>query len=213
MTLIDLDSACPKPRPSVASDDTLINTIAAGRIPTQRDRLIALLVAWRADINEGLDVTDDYRVYRNQDRQLAADPAKAMLADILATLNRHQLAASDVALEAVQEAVMRHLGVPHVNRSVWVDADTWRDPDCIECGGEGAPCCDPPDGPPPAKPDGNDVPDRFNAAAHALTQRQFYSGAAYLRDLADITRVWPADVLAAVASALSRPTATDGVAR
>lgn len=36
-----------------------------------------------------------------------------------------------------------------MNRSEWVDADTWRDPDCIECGGDGAPCCEPPDGPPP----------------------------------------------------------------
>lgn len=36
------------------------------------------------------------------------------------------------------------------NRSEWIDACTWRDPDCIECGGEGAPCCDPPDSPPPA---------------------------------------------------------------
>ncbi len=44
-----------------------------------------------------------------------------------------------------------------VNRSVWVDADTWRDPDCIECGGEGAPCCDPPDAPLPAVPDGEDA--------------------------------------------------------
>lgn len=36
-----------------------------------------------------------------------------------------------------------------VNRSEWLPDDTWRDPDCIECGGEGAPCCEPPDGPPP----------------------------------------------------------------
>jgi hypothetical protein len=36
------------------------------------------------------------------------------------------------------------------NRSYWVDSETWRDPDCIECGGVGAPCCKPPDEPPPA---------------------------------------------------------------
>jgi hypothetical protein len=29
-------------------------------------------------------------------------------------------------------------------RSEWTSPDTWRDPDCIECGGEGAPCCEPP---------------------------------------------------------------------
>lgn len=34
-----------------------------------------------------------------------------------------------------------------VNRSEWTSPDTWRDPDCIECGGEGAPCCEPPDHP------------------------------------------------------------------
>ena len=33
------------------------------------------------------------------------------------------------------------------NRSEWTSPDTWRDPDCIECGGEGAPCCEPPDHP------------------------------------------------------------------
>ena len=30
----------------------------------------------------------------------------------------------------------------------WLPDGTWRDPDCIECGGEGAPCCDLPDHPP-----------------------------------------------------------------
>lgn len=35
------------------------------------------------------------------------------------------------------------------NRSVWTSSMAWRDPDCIECGGEGAPCCGPPDGPSP----------------------------------------------------------------
>lgn len=40
-----------------------------------------------------------------------------------------------------------------MNRSEWVDAETWRDPDCVECGGEGAPCCEPPapDAPRPAE--------------------------------------------------------------
>ena len=33
------------------------------------------------------------------------------------------------------------------NRSEWLPDGTWRDPDCIECDGEGAPCCEPPDGP------------------------------------------------------------------
>lgn len=36
-----------------------------------------------------------------------------------------------------------------MNRSYWLDDGTWRDPDCIECGGEGAPCCEPPIDPPP----------------------------------------------------------------
>ena len=35
----------------------------------------------------------------------------------------------------------------YVNRSYWTSPETWCDPDCIECGGEGAPCCDPPDEP------------------------------------------------------------------
>jgi hypothetical protein len=33
------------------------------------------------------------------------------------------------------------------NRSEWTSPDTWRDPDCIECGGDGAPCCEPPNHP------------------------------------------------------------------
>jgi hypothetical protein len=37
----------------------------------------------------------------------------------------------------------------YVNRSEWLPDGTWRDPDCFECGGEGAPCCEPPDGPSP----------------------------------------------------------------
>lgn len=40
-----------------------------------------------------------------------------------------------------------------MNRSEWIDSCTWRDPDCIECGGEGAPCCEPPDHPPVDVPD------------------------------------------------------------
>jgi len=36
-----------------------------------------------------------------------------------------------------------------VNRSYWTSPDTWCDPDCIECGGDGAPCCEPPDTPHP----------------------------------------------------------------
>jgi hypothetical protein len=40
---------------------------------------------------------------------------------------------------------------PPVNRSEWTSPHTWRDPDCIECGGEGAPCCEPPDTPAPAE--------------------------------------------------------------
>jgi hypothetical protein len=36
-----------------------------------------------------------------------------------------------------------------VNRPEWIDSCSWRDPDCVECGGEGAPCCEPPDHPPP----------------------------------------------------------------
>lgn len=35
------------------------------------------------------------------------------------------------------------------NRSEWLPDGTWRDPDCIECDGSGAPCCEPPDGPLP----------------------------------------------------------------
>lgn len=31
---------------------------------------------------------------------------------------------------------------PH--RAYWLPDGTWVDPDCRECGGEGAPCCDPP---------------------------------------------------------------------
>lgn len=30
------------------------------------------------------------------------------------------------------------------NRSYWTSPNTWCDPDCIECDGEGAPCCEPP---------------------------------------------------------------------
>lgn len=44
---------------------------------------------------------------------------------------------------------MRAAGIYPPNRSEWIDPDTWRDPDCVECGGEGAPCCEPPDTPPP----------------------------------------------------------------
>lgn len=36
-----------------------------------------------------------------------------------------------------------------MSRAEWLPDGTWRDPDCIECGGDGAPCCDPPDHPPP----------------------------------------------------------------
>jgi hypothetical protein len=46
------------------------------------------------------------------------------------------------------------------NRSEWTSPDTWLDPDCIECGGEGAPCCEPPDQPAPI-----DWPARFRCAA------------------------------------------------
>lgn len=35
---------------------------------------------------------------------------------------------------------------PH--RAYWLPDGTWVDPDCCECGGEGAPCCDPPYLPP-----------------------------------------------------------------
>lgn len=31
--------------------------------------------------------------------------------------------------------------------SVWTSPDEWRDPNCVECEGEGAPCCEPPDHP------------------------------------------------------------------
>lgn len=46
------------------------------------------------------------------------------------------------------------------NRSQWLPDGTWRDPDCIECGGEGAPCCEPPDtpGPPLSAPPTPDQP-------------------------------------------------------
>lgn len=30
------------------------------------------------------------------------------------------------------------------HRAYWTSPTTWIDPDCFECGGEGAPCCDPP---------------------------------------------------------------------
>lgn len=30
------------------------------------------------------------------------------------------------------------------HRAYWTSSNTWIDPDCFECGGEGAPCCDPP---------------------------------------------------------------------
>lgn len=33
---------------------------------------------------------------------------------------------------------------PRPHRAYWTSPGTWTDPDCIECGGEGAPCCDPP---------------------------------------------------------------------
>jgi hypothetical protein len=35
---------------------------------------------------------------------------------------------------------------------VWTSPETWVDPSCIECGGSGAPCCDPPDHPYPTDP-------------------------------------------------------------
>lgn len=34
---------------------------------------------------------------------------------------------------------------PYVNRSYWTGCCEWADPDCIECDGQGAPCCEPPD--------------------------------------------------------------------
>lgn len=30
------------------------------------------------------------------------------------------------------------------HRAFWTSPTTWIDPDCFECGGVGAPCCDPP---------------------------------------------------------------------
>lgn len=36
--------------------------------------------------------------------------------------------------------------------AAWTSPDTWVDPTCIECGGAGAPCCDPPDHPYPTDP-------------------------------------------------------------
>lgn len=36
---------------------------------------------------------------------------------------------------------------PMPNRSYWLDEHSWADPDCIECDGSGAPCCEPPDHP------------------------------------------------------------------
>ena len=45
------------------------------------------------------------------------------------------------------------------NRSEWLPDGTWRDPDCIECGGEGAPCCEPPD-----RPQMSDLPVRVRSA-------------------------------------------------
>lgn len=38
-------------------------------------------------------------------------------------------------------------------RAYWTGPDTWCDPDCVECGGEGAPCCEPPDYPYPGSPE------------------------------------------------------------
>lgn len=36
--------------------------------------------------------------------------------------------------------------------SHWTSEHEWRDPNCIECGGQGAPCCEPPDHPWPGRP-------------------------------------------------------------
>jgi len=34
--------------------------------------------------------------------------------------------------------------VARAHRAFWTSPNTWIDPDCFECGGAGAPCCDPP---------------------------------------------------------------------
>lgn len=57
------------------------------------------------------------------------------------------------AVGAKQPAQCKHCSAPCVcpchgaTGPVWTSPTTWRDPDCVECGGEGAPCCDPPDQP------------------------------------------------------------------
>jgi hypothetical protein len=45
---------------------------------------------------------------------------------------------------AASDSPLPYVGPP---RAYWTSPDSWVDPDCIECGGEGAPCCDPPSHP------------------------------------------------------------------
>lgn len=44
------------------------------------------------------------------------------------------------------EVLSRKFGelVEQRHRAYYTSPNTWIDPDCFECGGEGAPCCDPP---------------------------------------------------------------------
>jgi hypothetical protein len=37
------------------------------------------------------------------------------------------------------------------HRAYWTSPHEWVDPDCVECDGEGAPCCEPPDEPMPER--------------------------------------------------------------
>ena len=66
-----------------------------------------------------------------------------------------------------------------MNRAYYTSPDEWVDPDCTECGGEGAPCCEPPYTPPTV------ILDR----AQVTRQIKFEGGRTWRRTV----RVWAED--------------------
>lgn len=76
------------------------------------------------------------------DYPLAQDPAGEKLSAPYAAL--WAIAGVKIGKEYAREAL--HRAKPS-NRSYWLDEHSWADPDCVECDGSGAPCCEPPDHP------------------------------------------------------------------
>ena len=78
--------------------------------------------------------------------EASIDVQAGLRAVLIAGVQRKELEWSGKPLSDAEagELVDDMLKARAKSRSVWTSPHEWRDPDCVECGGQGAPCCEPP---------------------------------------------------------------------